>query len=73
MKLDRINAAAQIELPYAGADGQTTLVIRRADQEHCSAVLDPGNDARLVVGNRLSELRGIRGFEAALAVVQKNT
>src|SRR5437588_7805516 len=64
---------AQIELPYARADGQTILVIRRADQQNGSAVLHPRDDTRLVTRDRLRELRDIRGFEAAFAVVQKNT
>ena len=64
---------AKIELPHARAGCQTILVIRRADQQNCFAVLDPRGDARLVTRHWLRELRDLRGFESAFAVVQKNT
>ena len=48
---------AKIELPHARAGCQTILVIRRADQQNCFAVLDPRGDARLV-GLRLTTTTG---------------
>ena len=66
------NFADEIELPHARAGGRTILVVRRANQQHGSVVLDPGDDPRLITREWLSEFRDIRGLEAAFTVVQKD-